>query len=515
MAQGRVPPIVVLIAMICASVSGCKVGPDYRACHDLVRTEWSQQLDESLRTDGALDQVWWTTFNDSALNTLVDRAVAQNLSLQEAAARIQEARARVGVARGGLFPEVYKTDSFTRIDISDNGSPFGVTGLAFPPFDFWSTGFDTSWEIDVFGGLRRTLEAARMDVNASIENRNAVRVTLLGDVAMNYVTLRATEQRILNAHENVRIQGETVRITTERFQAGAVSELDVSQAKTLLFRTRSAIPQLERERDRVNYRLCVLQGVQPQNLDEMIGQHGSIPRPPDHIDVGIPMNLLRQRPDIREAEWAVLAQSARIGVATADLYPRFSLVGIFSLDANKFSQIFDGDSLAMRAGPAVRWNILNFGRVRGNIDVQDARFRQASARYRQVVLNAAEEVENALAAYRRNRESESELAQAVSAARSAAQLAGDQYKAGAVSFQTLLDAERSLVLTLDEHIATQGNVILSIVQLYKALGGGWDSRGAGGVTPLPPIREEIDAPAATTAPVEILPTPQNPAGLGK
>ena len=148
-------------------------------------------------------------------------------------------------------------------------------------------------------------------------------------------------------------------------------------------------------------------------------------------------------------------------------------------------------------------------------DVQDARFRQAAARYRQVVLNAAEEVENALAAYRRNLESESELAQAVSTARSAARLAGDQYKAGAVSFQTLLDAERSLVLTLDEHIATQGNVILSIVQLYKALGGGWDSRGASGVTPLPPIREEIDAPAATTAPVEILPTPQNPAGLGK
>ncbi|MGE0694665.1 MAG: efflux transporter outer membrane subunit [Pirellulales bacterium] len=515
MAQGRVPPVVVLLATILAGVSGCKVGPDYRACHDLVRAEWSQQLDESLRTDGALDQAWWKSLGDPALNALVERAVVQNLSLQEAAARIQEARARVGVARGGLFPEVYQTDSFTRIDISDNGSPFGVTGLAFPPFDFWSTGFDSSWEIDVFGRVRRTLEAARSDVNASIENRNAVRVTLLGDVAMNYVTLRVTEQRILNAQENARIQGETVRITTQRFQAGAVSELDVSQAQTLLFRTRSAIPQLERERDRAIYRLCVLQGEQPQSLDTVIGLHGTIPRPPAQIDVGIPMNLLRQRPDVRQAEWDVLAQSARIGVATADLYPRFSLIGIFTLDANQFNQIFDGDSLAMRTGPQVRWNILNFGRVRGNIDAQDAKFRQAATRYRQVVLNAAEEVENALVAYRRNRESERELAQAVGTARSAAQLAGDQYKAGAVSFQTLLDAERSLVLTLDEFIATQGNVTLSVVQLYKALGGGWDSSGADAVAPLPQVREEIGAPPANAPPAEVLPMPQNPLGPAK
>lgn len=478
MHRGWLSHLIILAAAMMAAASGCKVGPDRQAWHDPLRSEWRQQLDETLHTDGALDQTWWTGFNDPALNRLVDRSVAQNLSLHEAAARIQESRARLGVSRGGLFPTVNQTGSYKRIDNSDNGSPSGITELESPPFDLWSTGFDVSWEIDIFGAVRRTMEAARADLYASVENRNALQVTLLGDVGTNYVTLRAIEQRVINAAENVRIQEETVRITQKRFQAGAVSELDVSQATTLLYRTRSAIPLLQRERDLAVNRLCVLQGEQPRNLDEIIEPKGSIPRPPVRIGIGIPINLVRQRPDIRRAEWEAVAQSARIGVATADLYPRFSLTGIFTLDSVELSQLFDGHSLAMRVGPEVRWNILNFGRVRSNIAVQDAQFDQAVTRYRQAVLEAVEEVENAMAGYCRYRESEKELSQAVNAARSAARTAADQYKAGAVSFQTLLDAARSLALTQDEHIAAQGNVTLSVVQLYKALGGGWNWRNS-------------------------------------
>lgn len=510
MYRGRANQIIILAAAITVAVSGCKVGPDCRAWHDPLRSDWRLQLDESLRTDGALDQTWWVAFNDPALNTLVNRSVVQNLSLQEAAARIQESRARLGVSRGGLFPTVNQIDSYKRIDISDNGSPFGITGFSFPPFDLWSTGFDVSWEIDVFGAVRRTMEAARADLDASVENRNALQVTLLGDVATNYVTLRAVEQRIVNAAENVRIQEETVRITQERFQAGAVSDLDVSQAKTLLHRTQSAIPLLQRERDRAMNRLCVLQGEQPRNMDEIIAPEGSIPRPPTNIDIGIPINLVRQRPDIRRAEWEVVAQSARIGVATADLYPRFSLIGIFTLDSINLNQLFDAGSLSMRVAPEVRWNILNFGRVRSNIAVQDARFDQAVTRYRQAVLDAVEEVENALAGYHRYRESEKELALAVDAARSAARTASEQYKAGAVSFQTLLDAERSLVLTQDEHISAQGNVTLSVVQLYKALGGGWDWSSAAGWSSLAVPPEPIEVPPPSAPAADNLPEPQNP-----
>ena len=510
MHNGRPSQIIVLAAAITVAISGCKVGPDCRAWHDPLRSDWRLQLDESLRTDGALDQTWWVGFNDPALNTLVDRSVAQNLSLQEAAARIQESRARVGVSRGGLFPTVNQIDSYKRIDISDNGSPFGITGLSFPPFDLWSTGFDVSWEIDVFGAVRRTMEAARADLDASVENRNALQVTLLGDVATNYVSLRAIEQRIVNAAENVRIQEETVRITQERFNAGTVSELDVSQAKTLHYRTQSTIPLLQRERDRTMNRLCVLQGEQPRNLDEIIEPNGSIPQPPSSIDIGIPINLVRQRPDIRRAEWEVVAQSARIGVATADLYPRFSLIGIFTLDSVNLNQLFDADSLAMRVGPEVRWNILNFGRVRSNIAVQDARFDQAVTRYRQAVLEAVEEVENALAGYRRYRESEKGLALAVESARSAARTASEQYKAGAVSFQTLLDAERSLALAQDEHISVQGNVTLSVVQLYKALGGGWDWSSASGWSSLPVPPEPVEVPPPSVPAADNLPEPPNP-----
>jgi multidrug efflux system outer membrane protein len=476
MVHGRTLWNFALVMAFLTAVSGCKVGPDHRAWHDPLRAEWRQELDESLRTDQVVDPMWWAGFEDPALNSLVDRSLSQNLSLQEAVARIQESRARWGVSRSALGPNIDQTNSYTRIDISDNGNPFGATGRSFPAFDLWSTGFDVSWELDVFGRVRRSMEAAHADIHASVEDRNAIQVTLLGDVATSYVTVRAIEQRLANAAENVRIQSETVQVTLDRYEAGDVSELDVSLARTLLFRTQAAIPQLARERDLAINRLCVLQGEQPRDLTDIITPDGSIPKPRNQIDIGIPVNLVRQRPDIRRAEWEVVAQSARIGVATADLYPRFSLTGLFTLDSVELNSVFDSGSLAMRVGPQIRWNIFSFGRVRSNIAMQNAKFDQSIARYRKAVLGGVEEVENALASYRRYRDAEEKLAKAVESAKQAAATAAQQYREGDVGFQTLLDAERSLALSQDEHIATQGNVTLSVVQLYKALGGGWDWR---------------------------------------
>ncbi len=474
MGHGLTTRNLILGFVLLFSASGCKVGPNCRPWHDPLRAEWRQELDASLRTDKAVDPMWWASFEDQSLNTLVDRSLSQNLSLQEAVARIQESRARLGVSRGSLGPDITQTNSYSRVDISDNGSPFGISGLSFPPFDLWSSGFDVSWELDVFGRVRRTMDAAHADVHASIEDRNAVQVTLLGDVATNYVIVRAIEQRLANAAENVRIQSETVQITLDRFEAGDVSELDVSLARTLLYRTQAAIPQLARERDHAINRLSVLQGEQPRELTDSITAEGSIPKPRNEIEIGIPVNLVRQRPDVRRAEWEVVAQSARIGVATADLYPRFSLTGLFTVDSIELNQLFDGDSLAMRVGPQIRWNIFSFGRVRSNIAMQNARYDQSIARYRQAVLRGVEEVENSLASYRRYRDAETKLAKAVESARKAAATAAQQYREGDVGFQTLLDAERSLAVTQDEHIAMLGNVTLSVVQLYKALGGGWN-----------------------------------------
>ena len=276
-------------------LAGCKVGPDCWPWHDPLLPVWRQQLDESLIAAGAADEMWWTAFNDPALNGLVERTRAQSIPLQEAAARIREAREQRGIARGGLFPEIYHADSYSRIDISDNGSPFGISGVTFPPFNLWSTGFDMSWELDAFGRVRRTIEAANADISAAIEGRNALLVSLCGEVAANYVTLRILERRIVVAEENIRIQTDTARITRDRFAAGVVSDLDVAQATSQLYRTRAAIPLLQRERERTINRLCVLQSEQPRDLESWFGTSAQIPTPPASIAVGIPVNLVRQR----------------------------------------------------------------------------------------------------------------------------------------------------------------------------------------------------------------------------
>lgn len=488
--------VLAMFLALCMTAVGCKVGPECFRPNAELPPGWKAAIDESLATQVEADQVWWTAFNDAGLNTLVERARSQNLTLQEANARIWEARSQRGVVRGGLFPQVAHTDSYSRNKISNNASPFGTVGN-FPAFDFWSTGFDASWELDVFGAVRRNLEAADADIGLACENYNALHVTLLGDVAGNYVLLRTLQEREAIAQENARIQNETLRITEERFGAGAVSELDVSQAKSNLHRTRAAIPQLQRERERTINRLCVLQGENPRELTE-IGASVSIPRSPETIAIGLPVNLIRQRPDIRRAEFEVCAQSARIGVAVADLYPRFSLNGSFTLNSTDIGTLFDGNSIAYRIGPALRWDILNFGRVRSNIDVQEAQFQQSVLRYRQAVLNAVEEVENALVSFQRNQETEVELHEAVTAAEKAARTAEEQYKAGAISFQSLLDTQRFLAELQDRHAQARGDVTLSAVTLYKSLGGGWNLQA-------------IQQSPAMVPPAPAEPTPDNQA----
>jgi NodT family efflux transporter outer membrane factor (OMF) lipoprotein len=453
---------------------GCKVGPNVRPYHDQLISSWHAHHDERFGEQNQAADQWWLNFDDPAMHQLIYQVANENLPLQEAAERIQEARARVGITRSGMFPSVAHQSSFNRIDISDNGNPAGISGLPFPPFDLWSTGFNVNWEIDLFGRVKRLTEAACADLQATAEARRALQVSLLGDVAASYVGMRVIEARIEQAKANIAIQEETLAITRRRFEAGEISDLDVAQAETQLYATRASVPNLERERELIINRLSILRGEQPQGLRDIAEASNSIPKVPDSIAIGIPHDLVRRRPDVRAVEQQVIAAGARIGVAEAELYPSISLTGIFTLDSKNASSLFESDSFGMRVGPAVRWNVFSFGRVLRGIEAAESAYRQAQLRYRQSVLDAVGEVEDALVTYHRNREIADQLEQAVASAKRGVDNAKRQYSSGAIPFQAVLDSQRQLTLITDEAIAARGNIVVSVVRLYKALGGGWN-----------------------------------------
>jgi len=298
------------------------------------------------------------------------------------------------------------------------------------------------------------------------------------------VRLRTLQQRIAIAEKNVKIQSATLKLTEDRFRMGTISELDVAQAKANLRNTEAAIPVFRSQLRSTANRLCVLRGQHPRDLFAELGGVRPIPKPPPEVVIDLPVALLRRRPDIVRAERKLAAQTARVGVAVADLYPRFSLTGTFTLDAEDFSQLFTSDSIAYRLiGPSVRWNLLDFGRVRSNIAVQDERFEQALLRYDKTVLLAIEEVENSLTGYLEQLNRLKYLDEAVESARRAESLARTQYVEGATSFQSLLDAQKFLLSVEEHQVVTRGNVNFNLIALYKAFGGGWDIAIAGGYLP--------------------------------
>lgn len=471
-------PFLILATLVVTS--GCRVGPEPFSPLATVPDAWSQPVDERVSIALETKTAWWTVFRDPVLNRLIAEASEQNLDLRESVSRILEVRAQRGIVRGGFLPDIDSTTSYSRNKISANGNPFGIRNLPgsgfdiSQPFDLFSTGIDASWEIDVFGRVKRSLEATDADLAVSIEDYKAVAVTLLADVASNYSQLRTLQQRIAIAQNNVRIQSATLELTEDRFRVGTISELDVAQAKANLRNTEAAIPAFRSQLRSTANRLCVLRGQHPRDLTGELGGVRPIPTPPPEVVIDLPVALLGRRPDVVRAERDLEAQTARVGVAVADLYPRFSLTGTFTVDAADFSKLFTSDSIAYRLfGPSVRWNLLDFGRVRSNIAVQDERFEQALLRYDKTVLSAIEEVENALTAYLEQLQRLKYLDESVESARRAEELARTQYLKGATSFQSLLDAQKFLLLVEEQQVATRGNVNFNLIALYKALGGGW------------------------------------------
>lgn len=460
---------------VLALAAGCAVGPDYHPPQPALPAEWNERP-AGVNAQPADLRRWWTLLGDPVLDQLVDEAVSGNLPLREAVARVEESRARYRVARAALFPQLDADAAATRNRQSENG-PFFNDG---EDYSNYTVGVAASWEVDLFGRVRRSVESATAQTEATEDDQRTARVVLCADVAEAYVTLRTIQQRLAVAQANLASQEEIFGLTRTRFELGLASGLDVAQATQVLASTRTLVPPLELAQTETVNRLGVLLGQQPGALRERLGGHVPIPRPPATIAAGLPADLLRQRPDIRRAERDLAAATARIGVAVADLYPRLTLLGTLSFDSTQLASLIDGPSRAYTVGPAVLWNVFDAGRLRALVDAQEAVTAQALARYEQQLLVALEDVENALAAYTRTREERAAVTDAVTASTQALALATLLYKDGAVDFQNVLDAQRSL-LDLEERLAiTDGNVVRSVVRLYLALGGGWDPGPADG-----------------------------------
>ena len=470
-----------LAAALAGAVSGCNVGPDYARPETQTPAAFAE-VGEGGTRGGAADETllarWWTMFGDPLLDSLVERAVASNHDLRIAEARVAEARAARGVSAAALLPEVDGVGSATRSRRSaTSGFGGGGTGAPGTTSNLFQLGFDATWEIDLWGRVRRSVEAADADLGAAVEGRRDVLVTLLAEVARNYVEVRAFQRRLALTNENVEVQRESLALARSRFEAGLSSELDVKQAEAVLESTLAQAPSLDAAARQAAHRLAVLLGLDPGALLGELSGPGPIPLTvagaPADLPVGVPSDLLRRRPDIRRAERQLAAATARVGVATADLFPRFTLTGGLGLQSNDAGDLFEGASRYWTFGPSFRWPILDWGRVRQGIKVQEARTEQSLAQYEKSVITALEDAENALIAYTREQERRRSLAGAVAANLRSLEISKELYTKGIATFLNVLDAQRNLVVTQDQLAQSDRTVAVSLISIYKALGGGW------------------------------------------
>ena len=455
-------------ALLAVALGGCAaVGPDYSEPQLAVPAGWSAGTGTDAM-DAVLLARWWHGFGDPVLDRLVADALAANLDLAQARARLREARARRGVAGAALAPSVDASLSGSR-SRSSGQSGSGSTR------ELYSAGFDASWELDVFGGLRRSVEAAQADLEASVESLSDTRVSLAAEVALNYIDLRTAEQRLAIAEESIASRGENHQIIRWRQQAGLVSELDLAQATTDLESTRAVLPPLRTAVTEAKNRLAVLLGRNPGELESLVHADRPIPLAAGEIVAAIPADTLRQRPDVRVAERRLAAQTARLGEAEAARYPSFRLSGSLGLEALELDALADRDANTRSLFGGITAPVFNAGRIAANIEIQDALVEQARLAYRAAVLAALEEVENALTAVANTDARRAKLAEAAAAARTTLAIAEYRYASGLADFLSVLDAQRTQ-LSLDEQLAgSTGELARAQVRLYKALGGGWST----------------------------------------
>jgi NodT family efflux transporter outer membrane factor (OMF) lipoprotein len=481
----KVSALAMTLAGASLAPSACAVGPDFTRPQATVAQSWHAS-DPRLAAQAAADSQWWKAFSDPALDRLVDLAYRQNLSLQIAGLRIVEARARLGVATGQQFPQTQVAFGAATAEGLSKNTPVG--SFVDRHYGNYQIGFDAAWELDLWGKYRRGVESESAGLLASVADYYNALVALNAEVARTYVTIRTFEVLIQQAESNAKIQENALGIAQSRFKNGATSELDTTQAQTLLESTRASIPQLQIGLQQARNALSTLLGQPAGAVDALLGGPGAIPKVPLQVAVGVPAEILRRRPDIRAAEYQAAAQCARIGVAKADLYPSFTLFGTVGLQTTSGtptpkSNFFSADSLFYSAGPRINWAFLNYGRITNNVRVQDARFQQLLVGYRDTVLRAAQEVEDASVGFLNSQKAETFQQNAVKSAQRSVELAVIQYREGAVDYQRVLDAQRSLLQEENNLTQTSSSVATNLIALYKALGGGWEVRHGQPVIP--------------------------------
>lgn len=532
-----------IAAVLISGAGGCMVGPNYKEPAVRLEQEWMDPGHPGVQRGPAELTNWWKAFNDPILNDLVDRAYRNSPTLQAAAVRVLQAQAARGIAVGLLFPQRQEvTGGFSWNQSSENsGGPhprqsqigstlswikdpqgnliqraIGDPGVD-PSYENWNvSGLSVGWELDIWGRFRRGIEATDAVVLASLANYDDVLVSLVAEVATNYVFLRTLEEQLVIVQQNLKIQTDSLGIVQLRREGGTATELDVAQAQALLHDTEALIPAIEASIRQTQIALCVSLGMPPQDIQELVGQSRPIPAPPEAALVGVPAELLRRRPDIRRAERQLAAQSALIGIAVSDFYPSFSLVGDIGLSAEHFGDLWRGSSLQAFAGPSFRWNILNYGRIENNVRVQDAAFQALISDYDALILRAQGEVEISMASLVGAKRRFVPLTGSTEAAARAVNIATQQYKGGTADYIRVLTAQQSLITAQSRLISVRGAASQSMITLYRALGGGWELRHGNDLVS-PEIKQQmqertnwgsmIDSdrvqpkPAATTQPV--------------
>jgi outer membrane protein, multidrug efflux system len=465
------------IAILClaaALIAGCAVGPDYHAPQTTnAPSQWTSSLAGGETNSPADLAEWWKNFNDTNLDAFVVTAVQSNLTLQIAEARVREARAQKGVVSGGLWPSLGSSAGYSRNLYGKNAFP-PLTGFGVPlDYNLYNADFDAAWELDVFGGQRRAVEAASAQIGAAEFGQTNVLVSLLAEVARDYINARAYQQRLIIAEDNIHVEQDVLDLTSNRFTSGLSSDLDVQQARAVLKATEAQVPSLQTGFDESVYSLSVLLGQPPGALVDEMAATNRIPLTPPLVPVGLPADLLQRRPDVQQAERQLAAATAQIGVAKADLWPKFSLTGLVGLQSVSANNWWEVASRYYSAGPTVQWEIFEAGSIVANVHVQNAKQEEARDEYQQTVLVALEDTENALTAYAREQVRRESLAQSVDADQQALELATQLYKSGLADFLRVLDSESSLYTAQDELVQSDQAVSLDLTQLYKALGGGW------------------------------------------
>jgi NodT family efflux transporter outer membrane factor (OMF) lipoprotein len=482
-AKIRLPPALVAVVLLtggCTPLSqwvhnSFKVGPNFHEPDAPVSPAWIDSADKQLLPEPPRCD-WWAVFHDPKLASLIDTAYRQNLDLQTAAARVLQAQAQRNITAGNLLPQSQNAlGAYAHAQITKNLALFNNPQAALPTtLSLWATGFNASWELDFWGRLRRAIESSNAELFASVEGYRDALVTLTAEVATAYVQARTFQQRIAYARRNVAIQRGVEQLARARLAQGKANSLDVEQARAIRAQTEASIPPLVIGLRQANDRLCVLLGLPPQDLIAELGE-GPIPCAPPELAVGIPADLLRRRPDVRRALYEAASQCARIGVAEADFYPQIGVSGFIGYAASDIRKLFDESSFTGFILPNFQWKVLNYGRIQNNVRAQESRFRETVLQYQQTVLTAGREVEDALVGFIQYQVQARSLQESVEAADRSVQLVIAQYREGLVDFNRVFTTQSQLVTQQDQLAAARGNLAVSLIAVYRALGGGWEA----------------------------------------